>query len=130
MNERTRNLHHLSFNRKFHKTGQQRLYRTMGLTAVRMDIDSHNELHHEIPNPPQPPSGRALQMALYSLRSMMVDGVDDPLRVMNRLIDEYGQLSLNTDDRETSRIAAEHEEFLIRQYPFIREGKPLYIRTD
>ena len=130
MNERKRNLHHLSFNKNFHKTGQQRLYRNIGLTAVRMDIDSHNELHHEIPNPPQPPSGRTLQVGLQALRSMMVNGVEDPLRVMNRLIDEYGQLSLDAEDRETSRIAAAHEEFLIRQYPFVREGRPLYIRTD
>lgn len=130
MNERTRNLHHLSFNKNYHRTGGQRLYRNIGLTAVRMDIDAHNELHHEIPNPPQAPSGRVLQVGLQVLRSMMVDGVQDPLKVISKLIDTYGDLSLDAEDNSTHRLAAAHEEFLIRQYPLVREGRPLYVRTD
>jgi len=130
MNERQRNLHHISFEKNQHRTGAQRLYRGMGLMAVRMDIQAHRDLHHEIPRPPLPPTGAVLRLGIDSVRRMMTDGVQDPLRVVNTLIDEYGALAFDADDQKTANEAMRHEQFLIDQYPFIQKGRPRYERTD
>lgn len=130
MNERTRNLHHISFEKNQHRTGLQRLYRTAGIMAVRMDIDAHRELHHQIQRPPLPPTGVVLRLGVDAVKRMMRDGVNDPLQVVETLIDEYGSLSFDAPDQRTAREATRHEQFLIDQYPFIQTGRPRYERTD
>lgn len=130
MNERWRNVHHASFEKNRHKTRAEKYYRTMGLTSFRMDIEPHRELHANNPHPPLPPTGEVLRLGINSLRRMMVDGVQDPLQVVDTLINTYGDLSFDAPDAETAHEAQRHEQFLIDQYPFIQKGRPRYWRTE